>query len=83
MKCGHNVQDASVAKKIKVHLVIAERRAPHQEVLREIETWMDEHEYASIAQIIGNLSQQHCAEPAAFEHANSVKVISRPAEVPA
>src|ERR1051325_845410 len=41
-----------------------------KEILRELEKWMDEHEYASVAQMIGSMSQQHCAEPAAFERAN-------------
>jgi dihydroorotate dehydrogenase (fumarate) len=46
-----------------------------KEVLRELEIWMDENEYASVAQMIGSMSQQHCAEPAAFERANYMKVL--------
>jgi len=46
-----------------------------REILREIETWMDEHEYESVAQMIGSISQQHCAEPAAFERANYMKIL--------
>jgi dihydroorotate dehydrogenase (fumarate) len=46
-----------------------------KEILSEIETWMDEREYASVAQMIGSMSQQHCAEPAAFERANYMKVL--------
>ena len=46
-----------------------------KEVLREVETWMDEHEYVSVAQMIGSMSQQHCAEPAAFERANYMKTL--------
>jgi dihydroorotate dehydrogenase (fumarate) len=46
-----------------------------KEILEEIESWMDEHEYASVAQMIGSMSQQHCAEPAAFERANYMKVL--------
>ena len=46
-----------------------------KEVLSEIEIWMDEHEYSSVAQMIGSMSQQHCAEPAAFERANYMKVL--------
>ena len=34
------------------------------------ETWMDEHEYESIAQMRGSMSQRAVAEPAAFERAN-------------
>lgn len=36
---------------------------------------MDEHEYESIAQMIGSMSQRHCAEPAAFERANYMKTL--------
>src|SRR5215813_1554825 len=46
-----------------------------KEVLREVEVWMDEHEYGSVAQMIGSMSQQHCAEPAAFERANYMKTL--------
>lgn len=46
-----------------------------KEILSEIETWMDEHEYVSVAQMIGSMSQQHCAEPAAFERANYMKTL--------
>lgn len=46
-----------------------------KEILNEIEKWMDEREYASVAQMIGSMSQQHCAEPAAFERANYMKTL--------
>ena len=46
-----------------------------KEILGEIETWMDEHEYVSVAQMIGSMSQQHCPEPAAFERANYMKTL--------
>jgi len=46
-----------------------------KEILREIESWMDEREYQSVAQMIGSMSQQHCAEPAAFERANYMKIL--------
>jgi dihydroorotate dehydrogenase (fumarate) len=46
-----------------------------KEVLGEVEHWMDEHEYISVAQMIGSMSQQNCAEPAAFERANYLKVL--------
>jgi dihydroorotate dehydrogenase (fumarate) len=45
------------------------------QILDEIRTWMDEHEYVSIAQMIGSMSQQNCAEPAAFERANYLKTL--------
>jgi len=38
--------------------------------------WMEEHEYESIRQMQGSLSQQKVAEPAAFVRANYMKVLS-------
>jgi dihydroorotate dehydrogenase (fumarate) len=46
-----------------------------KQILAELEHWMDEHEYASVVQMIGSMSQQNCAEPAAFERANYMKVL--------
>jgi dihydroorotate dehydrogenase (fumarate) len=46
------------------------------EILYEVRRWMDEREYESVTQMIGSLSQQHCAEPAAFERANYMKVLA-------
>jgi len=45
-------------------------------ILDEIRSWMSEHEYESVAQMIGSMSQQHCAEPAAFERANYMKMLA-------
>ena len=45
------------------------------QVLNEMVTWMDQHEYESVMQMIGAMSQKHCAEPAAFERANYMKVL--------
>jgi dihydroorotate dehydrogenase (fumarate) len=36
---------------------------------------MNERGYESVAQMIGAMSQQHCAEPAAFERANYMKML--------
>jgi len=49
------------------------RRIP--QVLNELIKWMDEHEYESVMQMIGAMSQKHCAEPAAFERANYMKML--------
>jgi dihydroorotate dehydrogenase (fumarate) len=40
-----------------------------------VSRWMEEHEYESVAQMKGALSQQNVAEPAAFERANYMKVL--------
>jgi dihydroorotate dehydrogenase (fumarate) len=45
-------------------------------ILDEMRHWMDEREYESVPQMIGSMSQQHCAEPAAFERANYMKVLA-------
>ena len=38
--------------------------------------WMEEHEYESIQQMRGSMSSQSVTEPAAFERANYMKVLS-------
>ncbi|HKP81963.1 MAG TPA: dihydroorotate dehydrogenase-like protein [Pyrinomonadaceae bacterium] len=45
------------------------------QVLNELVTWLNEHEYESVMQMIGAMSQKHCAEPAAFERANYMKML--------
>jgi len=44
-------------------------------VLGDVRRWMDEHEYTSIAQMCGSMSQKNVAEPAAFERANYMKML--------
>lgn len=44
-------------------------------VVHEVERWLEEHEYISIAQAQGSMSQRNVAEPAAFERANYMKVL--------
>jgi len=45
------------------------------DILEVLAAWMAEHEYESVTQMIGSMSQQYCAEPAAFERANYMKVL--------
>lgn len=45
------------------------------QVLNELVAWLEEREYESVAQMIGAMSQKHCAEPAAFERANYMKML--------
>lgn len=45
------------------------------QVLNEVVTWLSEHEYESVTQMIGAMSQKHCTEPAAFERANYMKML--------
>ena len=45
------------------------------QVLDELVAWLNQHEYESVMQMVGSMSQQHCAEPAAFERANYMKML--------
>jgi dihydroorotate dehydrogenase (fumarate) len=45
------------------------------QVLNELVAWLHEHEYESVMQMIGAMSQKHCTEPAAFERANYIKML--------
>jgi dihydroorotate dehydrogenase (fumarate) len=45
-------------------------------ILQDLEVWMQEHEYTSIKQMQGSMSQKSIAEPAAFERANYMKILS-------
>jgi dihydroorotate dehydrogenase (fumarate) len=47
-----------------------------REILVDLERWLTEYEYESIEQLKGSLSQINCAEPAAFERANYMRVLS-------
>jgi dihydroorotate dehydrogenase (fumarate) len=46
------------------------------QMMAGIERWMEEHEYESIAQMKGCMSQRAVAEPAAFERANYMKALN-------
>ncbi|MFZ5817068.1 MAG: dihydroorotate dehydrogenase-like protein [Bacillota bacterium] len=45
------------------------------EILTEMSRWMEDHEYTSIRQMQGSMSQINVAEPAAFERANYMKML--------
>ncbi len=45
------------------------------EILKELEQWLLEHEYDSIKQLKGSVSQQHAIDPSAYERANYVQVL--------
>jgi dihydroorotate dehydrogenase (fumarate) len=44
---------------------------------RDLVAWMEEHEYHSVTQLKGSLSQKNCADPSAFERAQYMKAISQ------
>jgi dihydroorotate dehydrogenase (fumarate) len=45
------------------------------QVLADLHQWMLEHEYVSVQQMKGSMSQKAIADPAAFERANYVKAL--------
>jgi dihydroorotate dehydrogenase (fumarate) len=51
-------------------------------LLSELSWWMEIHEYESIKQMQGSMSQRAVREPAAFERANYMKVLSSWRDLP-
>ncbi|MGC8856122.1 MAG: dihydroorotate dehydrogenase-like protein [Anaerolineae bacterium] len=51
-------------------------------IVREMEWWIESHEYTSLRQMQGSMSQQAIAEPAAFERANYMKVLNSWRDLP-
>jgi dihydroorotate dehydrogenase (fumarate) len=43
---------------------------------RDLIAWMEEHEYTSVEQLKGSLSQRNCENPSAFERAQYMRAIS-------
>jgi dihydroorotate dehydrogenase (fumarate) len=46
-----------------------------RQILTGVSTWMEEHEYESVAQMRGSMSQEHVSDPAAFERANYMRIL--------
>lgn len=46
------------------------------QILEDMTWWMEEHEYESVTQMQGSMSQKNVAQPAAFERANYMKVLA-------
>ena len=45
------------------------------ELLDGVEEWMEEHEYSSVVQMRGCMSQRNVADPSSFERSNYMKVL--------
>ncbi|HJT56827.1 MAG TPA: dihydroorotate dehydrogenase-like protein [Ktedonobacteraceae bacterium] len=45
-------------------------------ILTDMQEWMEQHEYESIRQMKGSMSQRAVADPAAFERANYMKALN-------
>jgi dihydroorotate dehydrogenase (fumarate) len=46
------------------------------DVEKDLVAWLEEHEYESVTQLKGSLSQKNCADPSAFERAQYMRAIS-------
>ena len=44
-------------------------------ILQELATWLHEHDYESIKQLKGSVSQQNAIDPSAYERANYVQIL--------
>lgn len=53
-----------------------------RDILNYTQTWMAEHEYQSIRQMQGSMSQKSVKDPATFERANYMKVLNSFRELP-
>jgi dihydroorotate dehydrogenase (fumarate) len=51
-------------------------------ILQELTDWMAAHEYASVKQMQGSMSQRSVAQPEAFERANYMKVLGSFRDLP-
>jgi len=56
--------------------LIANGPSELRKLLDDMRQWMEEHEYTSITQMRGSMSQRGVADPAAFERANYIKALS-------
>jgi len=45
---------------------------------KEMKDWMEKHEYDSVRQLRGSMSQTNCHDPAAFERAQYMRAIQKP-----
>lgn len=57
--------------------VLLRRGIDHIRVMEtEMKQWLEEHEYESIAQLKGSMSQRNCPDPSAFERAQYMRALS-------
>ena len=57
--------------------VLLRRGIAHIRVMeREMREWMEEHEYESVEQLKGSMSQKNCPDPSAFERAQYMRALT-------
>jgi len=71
---------AKVAMTASELLANGYQRVP--EMLSDLAQWMQEHDYESIQQMQGSMSQQAINEPAAFERANYMRILGSYRDLP-
>jgi len=65
------------AKAVTLASALLRRGPDHvRQLLEDIHRWMEEHEYISITQMQGSMCQRRVANPAAYERANYIRVLS-------
>lgn len=57
---------------------LLERGIDHaRSIISHMGKWMEQHEYGSVDQVRGVMSQKNCEDPALFERANYIKALER------
>jgi dihydroorotate dehydrogenase (fumarate) len=57
--------------------VLLRRGIDHLRVIeREMGAWLEEHEYESVSQLKGSLSQKNCPDPSAYERAQYIQTLA-------
>ena len=78
----HTPEDAIKALMAGAHAVqivsALLKRGPQylRELKKGLEQWLEQHEYESVQQLQGSMSLQKCPDPAAFERANYMRVLT-------
>ena len=77
----HSAQDALKVVMAGAHVamvcsVLLAKGIDHLRVIeQDLRRWMEEHEYESIQQMRGSMSQVHCEDPSAFERAQYIRAL--------
>jgi dihydroorotate dehydrogenase (fumarate) len=44
-------------------------------VIEQLQSWLEEHDYKSVARLVGSVSHAATADPSAFERSNYMKTL--------
>jgi dihydroorotate dehydrogenase (fumarate) len=76
--CGHDVLKVLLAGANVAQLcsTLLQNGIGHiRKIEAEMVAWMEEHQYASVSQLRGSMSQKSCADPTAFERAQYMQAV--------